>query len=124
MARQNDLPSVLAAVHPRFATPHRAEIAVALVVVALVLTTDLRTAIGFSSVGVLIYYAVANASAWTLPGGRHPFRHAIPLVGLVGCCVLVASLPRQAVLGGLAVLAIGILIRLVRDGRGFGFLRR
>jgi APA family basic amino acid/polyamine antiporter len=31
----------------------------------LVLTTDLRAAIGFSSFGVLLYYAVANASAWT-----------------------------------------------------------
>ena len=29
-------------------------------------TTDVRGAIGFSSFGVLAYYAVANASAWTL----------------------------------------------------------
>ncbi|CAI7978090.1 membrane hypothetical protein [Frankia sp. Hr75.2] len=35
-------------------------------VTALVLTTDLRGAIGFSSFGVLLYYAVANAAAWTL----------------------------------------------------------
>ena len=32
---------------------------------ALVLTTDLRGAIGFSSFGVLVYYAIANASAFT-----------------------------------------------------------
>ena len=29
-------------------------------------TADLRTAIGFSSFTVLGYYAIANASAWTL----------------------------------------------------------
>ena len=34
-------------------------------VAILVLTTDLRGAIGFSSFGVLTYYAVANASAFT-----------------------------------------------------------
>ena len=49
--------------------PHRAELAIALVVSVLVLTTDLRGAIGFSSFGVLLYYAIANASAFTLGQG-------------------------------------------------------
>ena len=34
--------------------PHRAELSVAAIVVVLVLTTDLRGAIGFSSFGVLL----------------------------------------------------------------------
>ena len=52
--------------HPRFKVPHRAELAVAAVVVVLAATVDLREAIGFSSFGVLFYYAIANAAAWTL----------------------------------------------------------
>ena len=63
MARNGDLPRWLAAVHPRFEVPHHAEIAIGAVVATLVLTTDLRGAIGFSSFGVLLYYAIANASA-------------------------------------------------------------
>ncbi|WP_433161997.1 APC family permease [Kribbella sp. CA-247076] len=65
MARNQDLPTWLAAVHPRFQVPHHAELALAVVVGVLVLTTDLRGVIGFSSFGVLLYYAIANASAFT-----------------------------------------------------------
>src|SRR5690606_17703619 len=61
MARHRDLPGWLAAVHPRYRVPHHAEIALAVLVSALVLITDLRGVIGFSSFGVLIYYAIANA---------------------------------------------------------------
>ena len=75
MARDRHLPAGLAAVHPRFGVPHRAEVAVGVVVAALAAVADVRGAIGFSSFAVLLYYAVANASAWTLgqaadPGGR------------------------------------------------------
>jgi len=66
MARHDDLPGWLAAVHPRYLVPHHAEIALALVVVCLlVLVADLRGAIGFSSFGVLLYYLIANVSAFT-----------------------------------------------------------
>ena len=54
MAREGDLPRGLAAVHPRFHVPHRAEVTLAGIVVLLVLTVDLRGAIGFSSFGVLL----------------------------------------------------------------------
>ena len=66
MARDHHLPNVLAAVHPRFAVPHRAELAVGAVVAVLAATVDIRGAIGFSSFGVLVYYAIANDAAWTL----------------------------------------------------------
>ena len=67
MARHRDLPSWLAAVHPRYHVPHHAELALAVTVSVLVLITDLRGVIGFSSFGVLIYYAIANAAAFTQP---------------------------------------------------------
>jgi APA family basic amino acid/polyamine antiporter len=83
MARDRHLPHVLAAVHTRFKVPHRAELLVGAVVVILA-TTDVRGAIGLSSFGVLVYYAVANASAWTLtPDENHPPR-IVPAVGLAG----------------------------------------
>jgi len=65
MGRNGDLPSWLVAVHPRYRVPGHAELAVAAVVCLLVLTTDLRGAIGFSSFGVLTYYAIAHAFAYT-----------------------------------------------------------
>jgi basic amino acid/polyamine antiporter, APA family len=50
MARDRHLPHALAAVHPRFRVPHRAEVTVRVVVAVLVATVDLRGAIGFSFV--------------------------------------------------------------------------
>ncbi|MDO8150260.1 APC family permease [Isoptericola sp. b408] len=117
MAREGDLPRWLSAVHPRFGVPHRAEVALAVVVVTLVLTVDLRGAIGFSSVGVLLYYAVANASAWTQTPEHRLYPRVQQGFGLVACLVLVVTLPVGAVLTGAGVFAVGVLVRWVRQRR-------
>jgi len=108
MARDGHLPTALAAVHPRFGVPHRAEITVGVVVAVLVSFADLRGAIGFSSFAVLTYYAIANASAFTLG------RRVIPVIGLIGCVVLAFSLPLSSALSGVVVLAVGALAFALR----------
>ncbi|OEJ25582.1 transporter [Streptomyces agglomeratus] len=115
MARDGHLPRVLAAVHPRFQVPHRAELAVGAVVAVVAATGDVRGAIGFSSFGVLAYYAVANASAWTLGPGRG---RVLALVGLVGCVGLAFALPVSSVVAGAAVLAAGAAAYAWRVRRG------
>jgi basic amino acid/polyamine antiporter, APA family len=123
MARNGDLPGWLAAVHPRYRVPGHAELAVAAVVSVLVLTTDLRGAIGFSSFGVLTYYAIANAAAYTQPAERRRWPRALNVIGLVACAVLVVALPLSAVAAGLAVLAVGLAGRLIlrrEPGSGLG----
>jgi basic amino acid/polyamine antiporter, APA family len=126
MARRRDLPGFLDAVHPRFRVPYRAEIAVAVAVVVLVSLVDLRGAIGFSSVTVLVYYAIANASAVTLPRGdstsaltlgRDRLGSASAALGLVGCLVLAATLPWRSTVAGFVVLAVGAFWYLVRPRR-------
>ncbi|MHA3947160.1 APC family permease [Cellulomonas bogoriensis] len=117
MARTGDLPRWLAAVHPRFRVPHHAEVALAVVVCVLVLTVDLRGAIGFSSFGVLLYYLVANLAAWTQQGPHRRFPRALQGLGAVGCVVLVATLPVGAVATGLVVLAVGVVARVWRVRR-------
>jgi APA family basic amino acid/polyamine antiporter len=105
MARDRHLPEALAAVHPRFQVPHRAELAVGAVVAVLAATVDVRGAIGFSSFGVLAYYAVANASAWTL--SPVPASRVMPALGLLGCATLAFALPAASVTVGAGVLALG-----------------
>ena len=114
MARDHHLPHLLTAVHPRFQVPHRAELLIGAVVAVLAATADLRGAIGFSSFAVLIYYAVANASAFTLrpDEGRPP--RAIPVIGLVGCVVLAFAMPLSSVLSGVTVLGIGVAAYAIR----------
>ncbi|MGW1536356.1 APC family permease [Streptomyces aureus] len=105
MARDRHLPGALAVVHPRFQVPHRAELAVGAVVAVLAATVDVRGAIGFSSFGVLAYYAIANASAWTL--SPVPASRIVPVLGLLGCVTLAFALPAVSVIVGAAVLAVG-----------------
>ncbi|WP_306314670.1 APC family permease [Streptomyces hydrogenans] len=113
MARDGYLPGALAVVHLRFGVPHRAELAVGAVVAVAAATADVRGAIGFSSFGVLAYYGIANASAWTL-GPRH---RALAVLGLAGCATLAAALPLGSVLAGAGVLAAGVVAYAVSRGR-------
>ncbi|MBA3360841.1 MAG: amino acid permease [Acidimicrobiia bacterium] len=113
MASNRDLPSWLGPVHPIFRVPHRAELAVGAVVCILVAVSDLRGAIGFSSFSVLLYYAVANASAWTLPSDQRRWPRFLAVAGVAGCLVLASTLPRTSVIVGLAVLALGVVLMSV-----------
>jgi APA family basic amino acid/polyamine antiporter len=114
MARESDLPNWLAAVHPRHRVPHRAELVVGGIICLLVLTVDLRGAIGFSSFGVLLYYFVANAAAFTQPADRRRWPRALQVAGAAGCLLLVVTLPWPALAAGVAVFAVGALYRGLR----------
>lgn len=118
MARNGDLPRRLDSVHPRYSVPDRAELAVAVFVCVLVLTTDLRGAIGFSSFGVLVYYAVANASAFTQDAAHRRWPRALNVAGACGCVALVATLPWRSVVAGVAVFAVGLAGRAIVRSRG------
>ncbi len=113
MARNRDLPGRLAGVDPAHGVPRTAQLAIAALVAVAVAVTDLRGTIGFSSFGVLLYYALANAAAWTQDAGRRRWPRALQAVGLAGCLMLVATLPLVSVVAGAAVLAAGLLGRFV-----------
>ncbi len=114
MARERDLPGFLAAVHPRWHIPHRAELVVGAVVVLLVGLIDLRGAIGFSSFGVLLYYLVANLAALRQRGDARRYPVVLPVIGGIGCLVLAVTLPWQSVVAGAAVVAVGVAYRAIR----------
>ena len=116
MARDRHLPHLLAAVHPKYKVPHRGELLIGAVVAVLAAISDVRGAIGFSSFGVLIYYAIANASAFTLRREEDRLHRAIPVVGVIGCVVLAFALPLTSVITGAAVLSIGIVVYTSRRG--------
>ncbi|OZE34345.1 amino acid permease [Rhodococcus sp. 05-2254-6] len=114
MARHDDLPSYLTAVHPRYSVPHRAEITLAVIVCVLVLVIDLRNAIGFSSFGVLLYYLVANLSAHTQDTENRRYPKVLQIVGSIGCVVLIATLPATSIAVGTVVVVLGVAYRLIR----------
>lgn len=114
MAREADLPRFLAVVDERWQVPQRAEVAVALIVIGIVLVADLRGAIGFSSFGVLLYYLIANAAALRQRADVRRYPKALQVIGAVGCLVLVSTLPALASLIGTGVVLAGIGYRMLR----------
>ena len=113
MAAEGDLPRMLDAVHPTRKVPHRAEVVVGGAVVAAVLTGGLVGAVAFSAFTVLLYYAVTNAAALRLRPDERLWPRAIPVVGLVGCLVLAATLPPATVALGLGWLLGCLAVRAV-----------
>jgi APA family basic amino acid/polyamine antiporter len=113
MARERDLPPALAIVEHRHQVPARAQVAVGLAVVVLVLVADLRGAIGFSSFGVLTYYFVTNASALRQPAEQRRWPRGLQVLGLAGCATLALSLPAFSVAVGALVLLAGVGLRVL-----------
>ena len=112
MARNRELPHALAHVDTSRSLPIRAELTVTVVVILLVVIVDLRDAIALSGVAVLTYYAVTNAAALTLTAEQRRWPRWIAWLGLAGCVVLVGALPPAVVASGVAVLAVGVVVRI------------
>ena len=110
MAGNRDLPRFLASVHTRHRVPDHAELAAGAIVALIVLLADVRDAIGFSSFAVLVYYAIANASAITLRRDERRWPRALAIAGLAGCALLAISLPRQSILEALVLLLAGAAV--------------
>ncbi|WP_261792367.1 APC family permease [Arthrobacter sp. PM3] len=123
MARERDLPGPLARVGGTHTVPFVAELAVAgVVIILLLLSTNVMTVVGFSSFGVLIYYAVTNAAAFTLAGRPWHAPRWLNVLGFLGCLVLAVTLPPASMLVMAAVLTVGmagryLVLRLRRTRR-------
>jgi APA family basic amino acid/polyamine antiporter len=115
MSQNRDMPAPLSSVHPRYRVPHRAELLVGGVVAVIAAIADVRTAIGFSSFAVLVYYSIANASAWTLGSEERRWPRPIAALGLAGCLALAFALPKPSVIGGAALVVSGAIVYLVLD---------
>ncbi len=120
MAADRKLPSYLAKVHPRYKVPYLAEITVGLVLTAIVLVADVRSAIGFSSFTVLLYYAITNLAAYTLKENERLYRRELAVVGLIGCLILSFTLPIASVIGGSLVMLVGLAIYVIQTRHRIG----
>lgn len=111
MARESDMPQWFAVTHPVHKVPHRVESALGIVLTVVIALVDLRGAIGFSSFGVLLYYFVANVAAHRQGVEHRRFPRWLQVAGAVACLTLVVTLPWQSVVTGVAVVAVGLLLR-------------
>ena len=79
----------------------------------MILLTDLRGAIGFSSFGVLLYYFITNLSAWTQDPAHRRYPRVLPVLGAIGCLALVVTLPIESIATGLLTLLAGVTGRVL-----------
>ena len=100
--------------------PVLAELTVAAAVIVLLLTTSVLTVVGFSSFGVLVYYSVTNAAAFTLAARPWHAPRWLNVLGFLGCLLLAVTLPPASVLGMAAVLAVGVAGRVRGAAAGCG----
>lgn len=112
MGRGGDLPRGLAAVN-RFSSPYAAVLFVGIIVVVLICVGTLVGLVSLSAFTILVYYGLTNLSALRLGKENRWLPPAVPAIGLVFCVGLVASVPPRLMIPGAAVLAAGVLWRLV-----------
>ncbi|AYY14508.1 amino acid permease [Actinobacteria bacterium YIM 96077] len=113
MASDGDLPRVFAAVHPERRVPHVAELGAGIVTAGAVLSGDLAQTLSISAFAVLVYYAVANLAALTLPPAQRLWPRWLSGLGLLLCIALAISLPTRLVALGSLLLGALLLLRVV-----------
>jgi basic amino acid/polyamine antiporter, APA family len=91
MARRNDLPSVLAKLHGRFATPYYSILTTGILMAVLVLFVDLTIVVAISTFTLVFNYSIANIAAFKLKVDDKRQR-VTPLVGLATCVLLLILL--------------------------------
>ncbi|MCW8128989.1 MAG: amino acid permease [Planctomycetota bacterium] len=107
MGRRRDMPSALAKVHERHATPHVAVLVVGVIVLGLVCIGNLRTTWSFSAFTVLIYSALTNLCALRMPPEKRLYPRALAWCGLGSCLFLAFWVDWQVWLAGLGLMIFG-----------------
>jgi len=112
MGRGGDLPGVLSRVN-RFSSPYAAVLFVGVSVLVLVAWANLVGLVSLSAFTILVYYGLTNLSALRLKREQRLLPAIVPAIGLVFCLALAASVPPKLMIPGAAVLAAGLLWRLI-----------
>ncbi|MEX2404673.1 MAG: APC family permease [Balneolales bacterium] len=108
MARNRDLPGVLAGVNRQSQSPTNAVWVTGLVIGLLVLSGDVVFTWSFSAFTVLIYYAITNLAAFFMPAELRLYPRWMPAMGLFGCLFLAFWIDPKIWISGLLLLGLGI----------------
>lgn len=113
MARRNDLPGFLQAVHPKFGVPHWGILLTGGIIILLAVFGTLQFVVAAASFTILLYYSIANIAAMKMPKAERMFPNWVPVAGLLACLAMAASLRFETIVAGLVLLAVGFVWRLV-----------
>lgn len=131
-ARDGILPSPLAAIHPRYATPYAAIVVQTFVVLLLALKNPFERLAIISNVSVLLLYALCCAAAWRLSDKdvrtddrpfRMPLGNVLPWLGVAIIAWLLTSVRLDEWLTLVAALAVASILYWLAARRRGGALR-
>ncbi|NQV28026.1 MAG: amino acid permease [Rhodopirellula sp.] len=117
MARRQDLPSYFAGLSPDGDSPQRAVVLVAVMIGVLALSGDVLRTWSMSAFAVLIYYATANLCALRQPAEERRYPRVIPMAGLCGCLGLAPFIDLKTIVGGVVLLVVGLLVKVLANTR-------
>jgi APA family basic amino acid/polyamine antiporter len=118
MARNQDLPALIGAVHPRFSTPHHAILLTGAAMMAALLLADLALVISVSTFAMLVFYLIANIAAIRLPAQSRRYPVVVPCAGAASCIGLIVFLSPSSWIIGCIGLAFGGAWYLFRKKTG------
>jgi len=120
------LPARLAAIHPRWATPHAAIVMTTALSALLAALFHYRQLVGMANIVVVIQYlsaclavplvrrrAPAGERAWVIPGGP-----VVPALGALGSLVLFAGAGRDEYVFGALALVVGLAVARFSRAQG------
>ncbi len=113
MARRHDLPPVLAHVHPTYAVPDWGIFLTAAAMLLVVLLGTLEVIISTAAFTILLYYSIANLAALRMQPEDRLYPTWVPVLGLISCLALAATLEPAVIASGLALLAAGFVLRWI-----------
>ena len=111
MARDGEAPRALARLDAGGSTPRAAVWTIGLLIAGLAATGDVRLTWGFSALAVLLYYALANASALRVPDAERFVPRWVSWAGLLGCLGLAAFVPPPLLAAVALTLAVALALR-------------
>jgi APA family basic amino acid/polyamine antiporter len=120
MGRRGDMPSALARVDERGASPRIAVMVTGAAIAGLTLIGSVETTWSFSAFTVLVYYALTNLAALRLPAERRRYPRAVAALGLAGCLGLAFWVEPRIWIAGLVLIALGLAWHLVARRRSAG----
>jgi basic amino acid/polyamine antiporter, APA family len=119
MARRRDLPGMFDHVHPVHGVPDRGIFVTGFILILVTLFGTLETIVSAAAFTILLYYSITNLAAFRMNPEDRLFPNWLPVLGFFSCLALAVTLDLETILGGLALLAAGFLLRwLLKSGSG------
>jgi APA family basic amino acid/polyamine antiporter len=111
MGRRGDLPVLFAWVHPRYRVPSWGILCSGAVILLLSLFGTLTWIVSAAAFTILLYYGITNLAALRLKPTEKRYPRWVAVLGFICCVALGLSLRLEAIVAGLALLAVGLALR-------------